>query len=117
NTAREYVNKIRSRPSVKMPPVTDSGSKLLKRIQNERRVELALEAQRWFDVRRWKIAPVTGNFVEKRMAPTIGESGKITYKLEPVVQRKFHSKDYLVPIPADEIKKDPKLIQNPGYTT
>jgi hypothetical protein len=117
NTAREYINKIRSRPSVQMPPITDSGPELLKRIQNERRVELALEAQRWFDVRRWKIAPVTGNFEEKRMAPTIDASGKVTYKLEPVVQRKFHPKDYLVPIPADEIKKDPKLIQNPGYVT
>src|SRR5699024_2618510 len=57
DTAREYLNMVRSRPSVDMPDVTESGEALFDRIVNERRIELALEEHRWFDVRRWKIAP------------------------------------------------------------
>src|SRR5690606_22475447 len=53
--AREYINKVRSRPSVNMPPVTDAGAALEKRIQNERRIELYAEEHRFFDIRRWKL--------------------------------------------------------------
>lgn len=50
--ALTYLNKVRAR--VKMPAVTESNKdKLRLRIQNERRVEFALEGQRYFDVRRW----------------------------------------------------------------
>ena len=43
NTCREYINKIRSRPNVNMPPVTDSGAALFARLVNERRIELVFE--------------------------------------------------------------------------
>ena len=50
--ALTYLNKVRAR--VKMPNVTETNKdKLRLRIQNERRVEFALEGQRYFDVRRW----------------------------------------------------------------
>ncbi|SFG31150.1 RagB/SusD family nutrient uptake outer membrane protein [Prevotella sp. KH2C16] len=55
-TCREYINKVRSRADVQMPPVTDTGSSLFDRLVNERRVELAFEPFRYFDLRRWKIA-------------------------------------------------------------
>ena len=55
--ARTYVNKIRARADVNMPPVTESGEDLYDRIINERRIEFALENQRYFDTRRLKIAP------------------------------------------------------------
>ena len=45
--AREYVNKVRARQSVNMPPVTASGEKLRDKIRNERRVELAFEGHRF----------------------------------------------------------------------
>lgn len=54
--AREYINKIRDREGVKMPPVTASGEELLDKIYHERMIELAFEGHRYFDVRRWKIA-------------------------------------------------------------
>ena len=54
---RTYLTKIRQRPDVMMPPITDSGTNLWDRIVNERRVEFAFETQRYFDTRRWKIAP------------------------------------------------------------
>ena len=56
NTCREYINKIRQRPDVMMPPVTESGSDLWDRLVNERRVELYAETFRYFDLRRWKMA-------------------------------------------------------------
>lgn len=54
---RTYINKIRQRPDVMMPLITESGSNLWDRLVNERRIEFALENQRYFDLRRWKTAP------------------------------------------------------------
>ena len=114
--AREYVNKIRSRPSVKMPPVTESGTALLARIQQERRIELSFEEHRWFDVRRWKIAPQVLNVPARRMAISKNiTTGLKSYSVIDFQQRAFFDKNYLVPIPAYEIQKNPKLVQNPGY--
>ena len=56
DVCRLYINKIRSRKDVNMPPVTESGEALWDRVVNERRIELAFEAFRYFDVRRWKVA-------------------------------------------------------------
>ena len=53
---REYINKIRQRPDVMMPEVTESGENLWDRLVNERRVELYAETFRYFDLRRWKLA-------------------------------------------------------------
>jgi starch-binding outer membrane protein, SusD/RagB family len=115
-TCREYINKIRSRPSVNMPPVTESGAALLARLQHERRIELAFEEHRWFDVRRWKIAPQVLNVPGKRVAITKDPAtGKKTYKVVEFQPRAFTEKNYLVPIPQYEIAKNPKLTQNPGY--
>ncbi|REL33055.1 RagB/SusD family nutrient uptake outer membrane protein [Rhodohalobacter sp. SW132] len=53
--ARWAINQIRQRAG--MPDITDSGEDLVQRYRNERRVELAFEDHRFFDVRRWMIAP------------------------------------------------------------
>ncbi|KAA6311603.1 RagB/SusD family nutrient uptake outer membrane protein [termite gut metagenome] len=90
-TAREYLNKIRSRPSVQMPPIpeTETGDKLRMRIQNERRVELAFEEHRFFDVRRWKIAMET----ENKPLPAINiqklSNGSKTYQIVTLKERNF----------------------------
>lgn len=115
-TCREYINKIRSRQSVNMPPVTESGTALLKRLQQERRIELAFEEHRYFDVRRWKIAPQVLNVPARRMGIVKNlTTGKKTYTVIDFQQRAFFDRNYLVPIPAYEIQKNPKLVQNPGY--
>ncbi len=46
STARTYLNKVRER--VSMPPVTASGAELRQKIRHERRIELCLEAHRYF---------------------------------------------------------------------
>ena len=59
--AQACLNKIRQRPDVMMPEVTDTGDNLWDEIVNERRVELAFEAFRYFDTRRLKIATTYEN--------------------------------------------------------
>jgi hypothetical protein len=53
----ETINRVRTRPSVNMPKITQTNPDLLRPIlRNERRVELALEGLRLWDLLRWKIA-------------------------------------------------------------
>ena len=115
-TCREYINKIRSRSGVNMPLVVESGPALLARLQNERRIELVFEEHRWFDVRRWKIAPVVLNVPGKRMQIIKNlTTGIKTYTVVEFNPRAFSDKDYLVPIPQVEIDRNPLLTQNPGH--
>ena len=115
-TCKQYINMVRNRPSVNMPPVTESGAALLTRLQHERYIELAFEEQRYFDVRRWKIAPVVLNYSAMKM-DIIKDltTGKKTYTVSAFSSRAFSDKNYLVPIPQSEIDKNALLIQNPGY--
>jgi hypothetical protein len=82
-------------------------------IINERRIELAFEEHRFWDIRRWKIAgqvmsaPVTG------MKITNGTP--LTYQVITVANPVFQNRLYHMPIPYDELLKNPKLIQNEGW--
>lgn len=115
--ARTYLNLLRARPSVNMPPVTESGEALKQRIMKERRVELAFEGHRWFDLRRWKTAMIYAN--EPAMGVAVKKdrtTGAKTYELIVVdPNRKFEEQHYLSPIPRSEIERSPSLTQNPGY--
>jgi hypothetical protein len=116
DVARQYINMVRARPSVNMPPVTDAGEALRARIQNERRVEFAFEGLRFFDVRRWKIADVTGNIPILRMHIIKQADGSKTYQIQTLEKRSFLPQHYLVPIPRSEVDKSKgSLSQNPGY--
>lgn len=116
--AREYVNLVRNRPSVKMPPIpaTVTGPALFDRIVNERRVELVFELHRWYDIRRWKIAPQVMNGdilrmdIRKNTTTGVKQYKKMVWK-----KAVFTDKDYLLPIPQDEMDKNELFVQNPGY--
>jgi starch-binding outer membrane protein, SusD/RagB family len=88
-------------------------------IRNERHIELVYEADsRWDDMRRWKIAEVVNNGYNRCMRIT--RTGSIlTYSIVPTgTADKLHSfrpEMYLFPIPVDELKKMPLMIQNPGW--
>ncbi len=117
-TSRQYLNMVRSRPGVNMPAVTETGAALLARIQHERQIELVFEDHRWFDIRRWKIAPVVLNKLPKRMDIVRNPvTGVKTYTVNTMELFKFGftDKNYLMPIPQSEIDKNPQLKQNPGY--
>lgn len=114
--AREYLNMVRKRPSVNMPDVTETGEALFKRIVNERRIELVFEEHRWFDIRRLKIAHEVMNEDITRMRITKQPSGKKVYEVLFWKEANFNpERDYLLPIPQDEIDKNSLLEQNPGY--
>ncbi|MEJ7693133.1 RagB/SusD family nutrient uptake outer membrane protein [Daejeonella sp.] len=98
-------------------PAGLSQEKMRQRIRNERRVELAYEEHRFWDVRRWKIAEQTDNRMLKGMKVTRLQNGTFTYEIVPVRQHTFRPAMYLFPIPQTEISKsaDGSLQQNPGW--
>lgn len=114
--ARKYINRIRDRAG--MPAVAESGTALKERYRNERRVEMAFEEQRFFDVRRWLIGPEStenGYGVDVRY-PVQGSYENPAFK--PIVVddgRNWVDKVYFVPITTDELNKNTALVQNPGY--
>lgn len=114
-TAREYVNMVRSRESVNMPPVTESGEALFERIVNERRIELVFEEHRWFDIRRWKILPQVADEDLTRMIIRKNPDGTKQYEVAFWKEGNFNEANYLLPIPQSEINKNGMLEQNPGY--
>lgn len=114
-TAREYINMVRRRPSVNMPPVTESGEALFERIVNERRIELVFEEHRWFDVRRWKILPQVADEDRTRMIIRKNPDGTKQYEVAFWKEGKYNEANYLLPIPQSEINKNALLEQNPGY--
>lgn len=116
--AKKYLNMIRKRAA--MPDITETGAALVKRYQNERRIEMAYEEQRFFDVRRWMIAPqvysnARGVEPTYKLNPDKTTSKKATYKIIEVQERKWVDRNYFLPIKLDEMNKNNKLIQNPGY--
>jgi len=85
-------------------------------IQNERRIELAFEEHRYWDVRRWKIAEAVYNVPLHGMQINKSSSGRTTYTVVPVQVDKFVApKMYLYPIPYDEVVKNRNMKQNPGW--
>ena len=117
-TCREYINMVRSRPGVEMPAVTETGTALLTRLQHERQIELVFEEHRYFDVRRWEIAPQELNKLPKRIDIVKNlNTGVKTFTVATMTNFTFvfTDKNYLAPIPLSEIEKNERLTQNPGY--
>lgn len=101
----QQVNEVRARPGVNMPPIPNglSQMEMRERIRHERRVELALEGLRYFDLRRWGIA-------EEKL------NGFIQNPLTPNVKMIYRENYRFWPIPQTEIDRNaPELIQNTGY--
>ncbi|MES2062456.1 MAG: RagB/SusD family nutrient uptake outer membrane protein [Bacteroidota bacterium] len=116
--ARIYINMIRKRAG--MPDVTESGAALKKRYQNERRIEMLFENQRFFDVRRWMIAedayhPMHGADIVYKLNPDKTTAIIPTVTPVQITTGTWDDKAYFMPIARSEMNKNPKLVQNPGY--
>ena len=106
----QTVNLIRKRPSVNMPPITLENTQYLrKRIRNERRVELACEGIRYWDIIRWHIGEevLSGDIYGSPFpgAKRMNKKGDIKdpYDRWYVNQRSFRSDlDYRWPYPQSE---------------
>ena len=88
--------------------------KLREIVRRERQIELYLENQNFWDLRRWGIAESLG---EKPMGLSVQEKelSKFAKPIEIDVQRRFVFGHYLMPLPISEVNKNPNLVQNPGY--
>jgi hypothetical protein len=129
--AKAWLNKIRFRAG--LPAITASGAELKEAYIRERRVELAFEEHRYYDVRRWMIAPqtlgrqangiqVTGTLKPDakvslyRYDPSVYDYKYFVFNIDPGKEnRKWLDKQYWMPIHFNEMNRNAKLIQNPGY--
>ena len=115
--AKTYINKIRKRAG--MPVVTETGAALVARYRNERRVELAYEQHRYYDVRRWMIGPEAYSDAKGvNVTGTLNPDGTITGRTYSIITsqaRAWNPRFYLLPIKLDEINRNNKLVQNPLY--
>lgn len=114
-TVLKAINDVRQRPDVLMPVITTTDQSELRNIvRKERCVELAFEALRYFDIRRWRIAEDVIPGIIKGM--TYVEDGElVTIELSGWAKAFNKERDYLWPIPFNEIVLNPLLTQNPGY--
>ena len=122
NTVYNAINEVRSRAG--MPDVDQAKyatqDQLRTLIRRERRVELAMEGLRWFDIQRWKIGeqvmngPVYGARISE-----IDANGNVTYTSTEHIKiedRVFDpAKNYLWPVPQGQRDLNKNLSQNPGY--
>ncbi|MBC7888246.1 MAG: RagB/SusD family nutrient uptake outer membrane protein [Ferruginibacter sp.] len=84
-------------------------------IQKERRVELAFEEHRFWDVRRWKSAPVDINGPLYGMKIVKDANNVLTYAKVQTGNMVFSDKLYFMPVPYDETTKNVNLEQNPAW--
>lgn len=122
--ALDWVNKVRSRGSVNMPPrsVGDGvrgGDDLISIVRHERRVELGMEGERLFDLLRWGIIKdVFGNGtkVKRHFYSDLIPSSDATSKYASPELDKYPPGQVLFPIPQDEIDQNTEIkSNNPGY--
>ena len=127
--AKDQLNLLRFRAG--MPALTETGSSLLERYKNERRLELSFEGHRYYDVRRWGTGPkltmtgtkITGTLkagVEAFDFYTGYDESKYDYSYETFDIDYYQSivfpeKYYFRPIETTILQKHQGLIQNPGY--
>ncbi|TDN94988.1 putative outer membrane starch-binding protein [Salegentibacter sp. 24] len=104
--AAEVVNIIRER--VELPPLSDaetaSTDTMRDAILKEKRLELSLEAERWSDLVRYSVAVEVMNSVDD-----------VDLRANQPVDYNMTQDEVLLPIPQNEINRNPELTQNPGY--
>jgi len=129
--ARTYINMIRARAGQPNLSATLAGDALRQAYRHERRIEFAFEDHRFWDVRRWLIGSVaykqtssvdvrynasSATVAAYRQPDGSTWSAPIFSKREtPGDSRAWLNKMYFFPIMRDEMNKNDKLVQNPGY--
>lgn len=130
NSVYNSINLVRKRAGMPEIGLGKTQSELRKIVRHERKIEFVFEGQRFFDIRRWKIAEkvMPGKLYGRPLRdylpeyiPVFDDDGTPDYtayasKLRMFDTRYFNpSKDYLWPIPQKELDINRNLVQNPGY--
>lgn len=118
-TAKTYINKVRDRVglgevgtySIKINGVEITSPTVEQCLRHERRMELAMEGHRWFDLVRWQ--GVDGKGLKEHMdAYATTETPEAQSHIQAFVKGKHE----IFPIPQEEIQLNPtEMEQNPGY--
>lgn len=103
--AANLVNIIRNRVKLQnlTSTATASQTAIEEAVLHERRLELALEGERWYDLRRAGKVEEVLNTLPSR------DSGHLP------LARQYTKNSYLMPIPQTALDENDNLIQNPGY--
>lgn len=94
---------------------TTDKAAMRKFIRNERRVELAFEEHRFFDIRRWKIGEKTQRTAYIHDVVKNKTNNTFKYTIKVWEKRIFDARHNLLPIPQSEINNNPNMVQNPGW--
>jgi hypothetical protein len=111
------INQVRARSELPALKTGLTQTEMRVAIQRERRVELAFEERRWFDLMRLKLAEKNLNGTLHAMKIDL-VGGKTVYTVIPAPEGGktfFANKNYLLPIPQSAINQNTKLTQNPNY--
>ncbi len=111
-TAIEAVNMVRTRVGIPAFPSDISKSEFRDKLRNERRVELAFEDHRFWDVRRWKIGAATTDIYGVSIQK-MGDELSFTEKL--VEKRVWAEKMNLYPVEQSELFINKAIGQNEGW--
>lgn len=112
------VNAVRARSSLPAVPPGLLSADMRTVLRRERRIELAFEDKRWYDIRRWDITargpavlstPMYGMLIQPN------SSGILTYTGVNVFNNKFSEYMNWLPIPESVMEQNNKLVQNAGY--
>ena len=116
-TAREALTEVRNSASTSLPAVTASSkSDFRKAVKQERRVELAFEDHRYWDLLRWKDAMTVLNKAIKGASVKKNELGGFVYSYPTVAYRTFYERNYYLPFTRKEISNGAgSITQNPEY--
>jgi hypothetical protein len=120
------INKIRQRVGMKNMVLTElaaNGLDVRTEVRRERRVELALEGQRYFDIIRWNEGSVLAQDlkgIKKSLAARPSDVVNIAADANGYIiansGRSFNApKNLLWPIPQTQLERNPALGQNPGW--
>ncbi|WP_352422839.1 RagB/SusD family nutrient uptake outer membrane protein [Proteiniphilum sp.] len=111
------INEIRKRAGMKELPPNLTQEEMRSRIRNERRVELAFEEHRFWDVRRWKILDKTDRNVTG-MEIMKDNDNALFYKRFSLGERNAWQEKFLIfPLPIGDVSNIPNFSeqQNPGW--
>jgi hypothetical protein len=119
--AIQAINKVRERAGISLLTSIDQ-----EKIRHERKVELAFEGHRYWDVRRWRTATVdlSREFSGLRYILDYNsyKAGELKYKLIVINQIDgavnkpfFREENYYLPITLARTANNPNLVENPGY--
>lgn len=121
NEMKKGVQPVRIRAGV--PDYTDdvyaSQDKMRAKLKRERQIEFFAEGQRYFDLRRWMDAP------KEETIPVWGYNMLATKNMRDIYYTPIMIQDYpctftkkmwFWPISLDELKRNKRLTQNPGWT-